>query len=370
MSARARQPRVLMTLDAVGGVWTYALTLARALVARGSDVAFLGFGPRPGPERAREARWLGQLDWSDAPLDWQATDPDRLAAVGPAIRTALRRYRADLALLAAPSQAVGVNADAPLVSVAHSCLATWFRAVRDTEVPREIAWKAEATRAGLRACAAVVAPTAAHAALLRRCYPGTPEPAVIWNGAAPRIPCEAAGRDTAPVAVARWWDPGKGGVILDAAAARMRAPARLIGPCEVPGEYPFRPRHTEAIGPLPHEAALAMVARAPFLIAPSLYEPFGLAVAEAASMGVPLLLADIPTFRELWGGAALFYPARDPEALARAADELAGDAAQRLRLGAAARARAERYRPARQAESMLALFEGLRDARLPVTAEV
>jgi glycosyltransferase involved in cell wall biosynthesis len=40
-------------------------------------------------------------------------------------------------------------------------------------------------------------------------------------------------------------------------------------------------------------------------VAPSLYEPFGLAVAEAARAARPLVLSDIPTFRELWGDAAL-----------------------------------------------------------------
>ncbi len=36
------------------------------------------------------------------------------------------------------------------------------------------------------------------------------------------------------------------------------------------------------------------------------YEPFGLAVLEAAQAGMRLVLSDIPTFRELWDGAAIF----------------------------------------------------------------
>src|SRR3546814_15067984 len=56
--------------------------------------------------------------------------------------------------------------------------------------------------------------------------------------------------------------------------------------------------------------------RAGIFVSPSLYEPFGLAVLEAAMSGCALLLSDIPTFRELWDGAAVFTPAGDSDALA------------------------------------------------------
>jgi glycosyltransferase involved in cell wall biosynthesis len=51
---------------------------------------------------------------------------------------------------------------------------------------------------------------------------------------------------------------------------------------------------------------------------PALYEPFGLTVLEAALSGCALVLADIPTLRELWGPVATFVPPRDEAALATA----------------------------------------------------
>ena len=39
---------VLMTADAVGGVWTYALDLARGLSAQGVQVSLALLGPEPG----------------------------------------------------------------------------------------------------------------------------------------------------------------------------------------------------------------------------------------------------------------------------------------------------------------------------------
>ena len=49
-----------------------------------------------------------------------------------------------------------------------------------------------------------------------------------------------------------------------------------------------------------------MMARTAVFVSPALYEPFGLAVLEAAQAGCALVLSDIPTFRELWDGVALF----------------------------------------------------------------
>jgi glycosyltransferase involved in cell wall biosynthesis len=53
------------------------------------------------------------------------------------------------------------------------------------------------------------------------------------------------------------------------------------------------------------------MASAAIFAAPSVYEPFGLAVLEAAQLGTPLVLADNATFRELWTGAAVFVDPHD-----------------------------------------------------------
>ena len=45
---------VLMTTDAVGGVWTYSLTLARALGARGVGVTLAVVGPEPSAAQVAE----------------------------------------------------------------------------------------------------------------------------------------------------------------------------------------------------------------------------------------------------------------------------------------------------------------------------
>src|SRR5690606_35787981 len=90
------------------------------------------------------------------------------------------------------------------------------------------------------------------------------------------------------------------------------------------------------------------------------YEPFGLAPLEAALAGCALVLADIPTYRELWEGCGEFYPPGDAAALAAAIRGLMDAEGRRRALAEAARARAaERYSPERMARQYEALYREL-----------
>ena len=75
----------------------------------------------------------------------------------------------------------------------------------------------------------------------------------------------------------------------------------------------------------------------------AIYEPFGLAVLEAALAGCALVLSDIATFRELWQDAALLVPANDPLAARVAINRVIEERDLRLRLAARAQARASAY---------------------------
>ena len=91
-------------------------------------------------------------------------------------------------------------------------------------------------------------------------------------------------------------------------------------------------------------------AKASVFASVSRYEPFGLAVLEAAQAGCALVLSDIPTFRELWDGAALFVPPEDPVALAEALrNTLQDDPSER---GVQACQPAGRYRAAGMADGV------------------
>ena len=105
----------------------------------------------------------------------------------------------------------------------------------------------------------------------------------------------------------------------------IRAPAaHLLGEQVGPDGQRFTPRHLVGHGAVGRAEVDRWMAAATTYVAASRYEPFGLAPLEAALHGCALLLADIGSFRELWGGCAELFPAGDAAALADRIESLHG----------------------------------------------
>jgi glycosyltransferase involved in cell wall biosynthesis len=197
---------------------------------------------------------------------------------------------------------------------------------------------------GLNSADIVVAPTAAFLEQLSACYVFAPPTRVIRNGRAP-VPysCNVP-REPIVLACGRPWDVSKNIRVLDDAAANARWSAYVIGAVTGPDGQAFKPRAIRAVGAQPAQQVHKWMHRASVFVHPALYEPFGLAVVEAANAGCALLLADIPTLRELWNGAAEFFNPRDSRHLRTKLDKLLADPARRQELATAAQARANNYR--------------------------
>lgn len=353
-----RPRRVLMTLDAVGGVWRYALDLAGGLGEAGIDVLLVGFGPKPRPDRLVEIERLARasLVWIDEPLDWMVSDATALTGVAPALERLAADWRPDLIHLNLPSQAVGLQVSCPVVAATHSCLATWWRAVRSgAPLPAPWLWQRRLTSEGLARAARVLAPSASHAAATRAAYGDVASIHVVHN-ASPAVSVPTSQRQPVVLSAGRWWDEGKGAAVMDEAAALSPWPVLMAGGIAGPDSLCPPPVHALALGDLPPATLTALMTRAAIFASPSLYEPFGLAVLEAAQRGAALVLSDIPTFRELWSGAALFVPPGEPAALAAAITRLAGDEGERAQLAGAALRRAADFSPERQIEGVLGCY--------------
>lgn len=336
--------RVLMTVDAVGGIWTYALDLAGGLAGHGARVTLAVLGPAvDGARRGQaEARGLAVVDTGAVP-EWLADGQAEVATAAAQVARLAREVGADLVHLNHPVLAGLAPLPCPAVGVAHSCVATWWAAVRGTPLPPDFAWRADLVGRGYRAVDALVAPSRSFAEATRRAYALPVSPRVVHNGRAAPARAAAGSLARALFSAGRLWDEGKGIAVLDAAAAQLPCPVDLAGPLRGPNGAAVVVRHAQALGSLDEAAMAERFATRPIYAAPAFYEPFGLAVVEAAQAGCALLLGDIPTFRELWDGAASFVPPGDAGALAAAARALLDDPARRADLGRAAAARAARY---------------------------
>lgn len=344
-------PRLLMTADAVGGVWTHALDLARGLEALGARVTLAVLGPAP-------AAMPGDVEVvpTGLPLDWLAESPGEVRAAGDALADLAVRLGADLVHLHAPAFAVA-NFGRPVLGACHSCLATWWGVMRGGAMPADFAWRVALLAEGYTRADLLVAPTRAFALATQRAHalPGAPE--VVWNGraAGPR----AGGFADFAFTAGRLWDEGKDAATLDRAAARLDAPLLAAGPTEGPNGARIALAHARGLGSLDEAALRAMLARGPVFVSAARYEPFGLAVLEAAQAGCALVLSDIESFRELWDSAAIFVPPGDDAGFAHAIGTLLRDRERRAALRVAAEERARLYGVRAMAVAMAALHARL-----------
>lgn len=345
--------RVLMTVDAVGGVWTYALDLAAALRPFGIEAVLAVLGPPPS-EAQRSAAQGVRLIETGLPLDWLAPDEDSVRASARALAELARREAVDLVQLNQPALAAEPM-PVPTIAAVHSCVATWWAAVEQGPLPKAFAWQTALVRAGLARADAIVCPSAAFADAVRTTYRLPVAPRVVHNG---RSVAEVAGGGSAVHAftAGRLWDRGKNLATLDRAAALLRTPLLAAGPVQAPHGERADLRHVRALGSLGPDQIAIELAKRPVFVSAARYEPFGLAVLEAAQAGCALVLSDLPTFRELWSGVATFVDPDDAAGFAAAIGALIADPAVRGAGGAAARERANRFTAEAMARGMAQVF--------------
>ena len=115
------------------------------------------------------------------------------------------------------------------------------------------------------------------------------------------------------------------------------------------------------LGTVPDAEMPAWYAAADVLAFPSTREGWGLAVLEAMSAELPVVVSDLPVFAEYLtpGRDAVMVPVGDPVALCRALTAVLGDPALAARLRVAGLAVSDRFTWARSAREHLAVYDGV-----------
>jgi glycosyltransferase involved in cell wall biosynthesis len=357
------QRHIMMTTDAVGGVWRYSTDLAHELRSTGWRVSLLCLGPPPSAEERHAVLDKGiVLHETALPLDWLAETEGDILFAADALADWAVKLDVDSIHLHSPAYATSKRFDRPVVAVSHSCLATWWKAMRGSSpMPKDFRWRTQLHRDGLFAADRVLCPSASFARLTSDTYRLVANPQVVLNGRRPF----AAQFEVAPLKVevftsGRLWDEGKNITLVDRAAAQIATRIHAAGADRAPGRQRATFANLALLGHLGEAALASFFAQRPIFISPSIYEPFGLSVLEAADNGCALILAEIPTFRELWDGAAIFIDPHDPRALAAAVDTLLSDALARSELGRRARQRAARYSIKQMALGVATVHQHLR----------
>lgn len=353
--------RLLITTDAVGGVWQYTMDLAAAVRPLNWEVVVVTLGPKLRGAYREAARKVADLIETDLPLDWLARHPDEVLACGAGVARIAAREGADLVQLNQPALAAHRPFPCPTVSVLHSCVASWWASVEKATIPPTFVWQRDLVARGLANSDRRICPSHALAAQAERLYGVSFD--VVHNGRTPNL---LERRVSAPFAftAGRLWDRGKDVATLERVASRSDLPFQAAGPVEGPGGERICLDHVKHLGSLDAQDLAAVLAHRPIFVSAALYEPFGLAVLEAAQAGCPLVLSDIASFRELWNGDAIFVAPGDAAGFALAVEQLRADARLRAVLGRRAQRRAAAYTAAAMAGRMVGHYSALLDDRV------
>ena len=349
-----------MTADTVGGVWTYALELVRALPELEFHLATMG--KLLSPAQHDEAAPLPNLSvyQSACCLEWMPDPWEDVARAGDWLLDLERECRPDIVHLNGYAHG-SLPFQAPVVTVGHSCVLSWWRAVQGQDAPPEWDRYGRAVRGGLCGSDLIVAPTRAMRDALETHYGPLPPSQVIENG---RDPSRFAPGEKQPFvfSAGRLWDEAKGLATLAEAAPHLSWPVFVAGDAPPAGAAAVPNLHP--LGFLPPPLLARRLSEAAIYALPARYEPFGLSVLEAALSGCALVLGDIPSLREVWGDSALFVPPADADALRGCLLHLIRNDRLRREMAERALCRAARYRPERMAQAYRAVYRQAQENRL------
>jgi glycosyltransferase involved in cell wall biosynthesis len=356
--------KILMTADSVGGVWTYALELTRALEPYDVEVQLALMGPPPASAQRAEADRISNLSLfkSDYKLEWMSDCWSDVKRAGEWLLHLANRLRPDVIHLNGYAHA-NLPWASPTLVAGHSCVFSWWQSVHGDAPPPEWQQYQREVSNGLRNANVVVTPTAAMLRALETHYGRIDNSRVVPNGrdAASFPPAE---KQQFILSAGRLWDQAKNVSAVAEIAGELPWPVFVAGDSEAPQNTTQThavEKQCYALGPLAQADLRNWFGAASIYALPALYEPFGYTPLEAGLAGCALVLGNIDSLREVWDGAAEFVDPRDRYALKDALLQLIRNQNYRREMGRRARERALLFTSERMAQNYVAAYTELLD---------
>ena len=362
---------VLITADSLSGSWTYVRELATGLVTRGVQVTLVSFGEIPLPDQISWMDHLHGLDYRPTAfrLEWMQEAEQDLPESSAYLMALVRELRPDVLHL---NQFCYGNlpVDVPRVVMAHGDLITWTQAVhnRSPHPARSLNWYRHTVLNGLAGADAVVAPSSWMLDRIMACYCRPRRTEVIYPSRNPIFFNPYVSKDDCVLAVGRLVDASKQVFLLTQQPHPL--PVCIVGSEQtVPmPRIPIRAdvkvateQTTVAIrGPQTDAQLRALYSRAAIYAATSRYEPLGMPALEAAFSRCAIVANDIPSYREVWGDAAVYFRTNDAASLAEHIRLLNEDRPMRRAYAELAYTRArQRFTTKRMIDQYLELYRSL-----------
>jgi len=371
---------VLVTADSLSGSslsgsWTYTRELVTGLVTRGVRVTLVSFGEIPLPDQTSWMDHLHGLDYRPTAfrLEWMQEAEEDLAESSAFLAALVREIRPDILHL---NQFCYGNlaVDVPRVVMAQGDLITWTHAVHNhaPRPERSLAWYRNTVSQGLAGADAVVAPSAWMLDRISACYGPPQRGEVIYPGRNPIFFNPYLSKDDCVLAVGRMVDAGKQVFLLTQQPHSV--PVCIVGaehtvpvpriPIRADVKVSTDETSVAIRGPQTEAQLRALYSRASIYAATSRYDPLGMAALEAAFSRCAIVANDIPSFREIWGDAALYFRTNDSTSLAERIQMLNDDRPMRRAYAELAYSRArERFTTKRMIDDCLQLYRSLASTR-------
>jgi len=360
--------RVLITADTVGGIWTYARELVTGLVRRGVEVTLVSFGHIPEPRQLVWVEALRNVDFRPTAfrLEWMQDSAEDIEASSEYLLNVIRETAPDILHLNQFCYGT-LDIDIPKIVVAHSDVVSWWVAVHGNEPPRSawLDWYRETVQRGLDRATTVIAPSRWMLSQIETHYGPRPQRGVIYNGRTPQWFNPHSDKDDVVLSVGRLWDAAKQVSLLTQYDCGW--PVVIAGETQHPDEA-YRGVTTAKVcegtlefrGKQNPEELRSLFSRAAIYAATSRYEPFGLALVEAALSRCAIVANDIPAFREIWGETACYFRTDDPASLRDTIAGLRNDRTSRRQYAELAYQRARRrYTAERMVDEYLDAYVSL-----------
>ncbi len=362
---------VLVTADTLSASWTYTRELVTGLVTRGVRVTLVSFGEIPLPEQTTWMDHLHGLDYRPTAfrLEWMQEAEEDLPESSAFLMTLVQELRPDVLHL---NQFCYGNlpVDVPRVVMAHRDLVTFAEAVqeRPARSGRPLKWYRDTILRGIAGADAVVAPSAWMLERIRACYMRPRRDQVIYPGRNPIFFNPYISKDDCVLAVGRLVDAGKQVFLLTQhthpvpvciVGSEQTAPVSRI-PIRADVKVATDETSVAIRGPQTEAQLRALYSRASIYAATARYEPLGMPALEAAFSRCAIVANDIPSFREIWGDAALYFRTNDSASLAASIRQLSEDRSMRRAYAELAYTRArERFTTKRMIDDYLQLYRSL-----------
>ena len=325
---------VLITSDTLNGNWTYTRELVSGLITRGLQVTLVSFGEIPLPEQTAWMERLYGLTYHPTAfrLDWMEEGKHDFSDASDYLCSLVKDTKPDVFHANHPCYG-SLPIAVPRVVVAHGDLITWWKAVHGRE-PKDTAWLRwyrETICEGLRAASAVVAPSEWLLNSMRSSYAAGVRELVIHHGRNPIFFNPYVTKEDSVLAIGRLLDPAKQVSLL---TLRTHAvPVCIVEDHPQNNNVPVRAdvrfqdgNANVALKGAQSEAQLRILySKASIFAGTARYDPAGGSILEAALSRCALVLNDIPSLRELWGNAAVYFRTNDADSLAETVRMLSED---------------------------------------------